>query len=78
MRFQVMAQVDANAQGATNDMLAALESLIGGDPSLAVVYGNSALAAVIMIFQAHQIDPAMNRELFNEIWAPIVGSTITL
>jgi ketopantoate reductase len=73
-----MVTVDSNAHSCTMDMMSALEQMIGGDSSLAVVYGNSAIAAVILVFQAHGIDLKQNRDLFQEIWSPIAGTAIML
>ena len=66
-----MCAVSDNAKICTNDLVAALESLIEGDENKAVIYGNSAIAAALVVFHTYGLDQEMLKPLFDEIWMPL-------
>lgn len=61
-----------DAEEATLAILADLEASCRGSPEMAVVVGNSALAAVEILFRRLNVDPALPLDLYREIWDPIV------
>ena len=70
--------VQRNVETCTTDMMIALEAMIGGSGDKALIYGNSAIAAVIVVFRKYGVDKDLAREMFKDLWSPITGSTACL
>jgi len=61
-----------NAESVTSDILNNLDQIIGDDESLAVIYCNSALAAVEILFRRHRINRDLAIPMYKEYWSPVV------
>lgn len=65
-----------NAELYTKGILVDLESVIDGDPAMAVAIGNSALAAVKIIFAKYGIKNEDSAPVFHQIWDRIVEESL--
>jgi hypothetical protein len=63
-----------NAESATMDIVSDLEETIKMRPELALIYCNSALAAVAILLDRYKIEPKVAKEMYADMWQPIVDN----
>lgn len=59
-----------NAETTTNHLLSILDESAGGSRDLAMIYGNSAIAAVVKLYAKYGITPEEADPSFQALWAP--------